>query len=110
VKEKLGDPPEGVKDPQILDWCAEHGAVWLTTDIAAKKQHGQSAKQRRISAVWYHQPKQGWSTRQQHWVITKFLERICRELASGDAVHFRVGAGEKARLLVEWRTPRGHLL
>ena len=67
-------------------------------------------KQRRISAVWYHQPKQGWSTRQQHWVITKFLERICRELASDDAVHFRVGAGEKARLIVEWRARRGRLL
>lgn len=110
VKEVFGDPTGGVKDPTIIDWCAENTAVWLTTDVAVKRQQAQRAKLRRVSAVWYHQPKQGWSTKQQHWTITKFLERISNELASGDIIHFRVGAGEKARLRVEWRTRRGQLL
>lgn len=110
VRDVWGDVPGGVKDPTIIDWCAEYGGTWLTTDVAAKRQHEQQAKLRRISVVWYHQPKQGWSTRQQHWTITKFLDRISGELASGDIIHFRVGAGEKARLRVEWRISPTHLL
>jgi len=37
VKDIFGDPPDGVKDPTIIDWCAEHRATWLTTDVAAKR-------------------------------------------------------------------------
>ena len=110
VEEVFGNRLGGVKDPEIIEWCAENSAVWLTADIAAKRRHEQQTKLRRISVVWYHSPKQGWSTMEQHRIITKFLQRIANELASGDVKHFRVGSGEKSRLRVEWRRGPASLL
>ena len=110
VGEVFGNRPGGVKDPEIIEWCVENSAVWLTADIAAKRRHEQQTKLCSISVVWYHSPKQGWSTMQQHWIITKFLQRIGNELASGDVWHFRVGSGEKSRLKPEWRQAPARLL
>lgn len=103
VAEIFGDRPDGVKDPEIIEWCAENRAVWFTADIAAKRRYEQQTKLQRISVVWFHRPKQGWSTKQQHWIVTKFLQRISDDLASGEIIHFRVGSGEKSRLRIEWR-------
>ena len=110
VEEVFGNRPGGVMDPEIIEWCAENSAVWLTADIAAKRRHQQQTKLHRISVVWYNSPKQGWSTKQQHWVITKFLQRIADDLASGNVIHFRVGSGEKSRLKVEWRRNAARLV
>ena len=103
VGEVFGNRPGGVKDPEIIEWCAENSAAWLTADIAAKRRYEQQTKLHKISVVWFHSPKQGWDTKHQHWIITKFLQRITDELAPGNVTHFRVGSGEKSRLRVEWR-------
>ena len=104
VKEVFGEPPGGVKDPTIIEWLATSQAVWLTTDVAAKKRYAQTTMLNRVSVVWYRQPPQrGLSAKDQHWIVTKFLKRIESALSSGDIIHFRVGAGEKAILLEDWR-------
>ncbi len=51
VGEVFGDRPGGVKDPEIIKWCADNSAVWLTADIAPKRRHGQQTKLREISVV-----------------------------------------------------------
>jgi len=110
VTEVFGVPPGGVKDPTIIEWLAANQVVWLTTDVAAKKLYAQTTNLNKVSVVWYRQPKRGLPAKDQHWIITKFLKRIASALSSGDIIHFRVGAGEKARLQVEWRRRPDHLV
>jgi len=97
VREAFGARPEGVSDPEIIEWCATQKAAWLTADTSAKRAHEAALKARRISVIWFRQPKQGWSTKQQMEVITKHLRQIEELVDSPDlAHHFEVGVGAKS--------------
>lgn len=107
VREAFGNRPQGVPDPEIIDWCAAQGATWLTTDISAKRTHEAALKARRISVVWCRQPKQGWSTKQQLEVIVKYLRPIEEQVNSPEvAYHFEVGVGRRSTLWLIWEGPR----
>ena len=106
VEQVFGNRPGGVKDPEIIEWCAENSAVWLTADIAAKRRQEQQTKLRSISVVWYHSPKQGWSTMQQHWIITKFLQRIATELRCELSSWIRRKVSATTRVAAKAGSPR----
>ena len=40
VGEVFGDRPGGVKDPEIIKWCAKNSAVWLTFELDQEKSLG----------------------------------------------------------------------
>ena len=40
VGEVFGDRPGGVKDPEIIKWCAENSAVWLIFELDQEKSLG----------------------------------------------------------------------
>ena len=40
IGEVFGDRPGGVKDPEIIKWCADNSAVWLTFELDQEKSLG----------------------------------------------------------------------
>ena len=46
----------GVLDPDIIDWCKDHDAVWVHADDKARKEHGKQIVTSGIAFLWVYRP------------------------------------------------------
>ncbi len=63
VEEVFGE--RGIKDPQIIAWCGESGAVWIHADDNARREHAREIVTAGISTVWIPRGKYGLSIKDQ---------------------------------------------
>ncbi len=88
-----------VSDKDIVDWLEKTGAIWLTEDVSARKQHEHLLKTKRISAIWIRQPKQGLVLWEQFKIIVREIDRIAEIVKHcHGAVHIQIGKKTKATI------------
>ena len=67
------------KDPEIIEWCKENGAVWIHADDRAKKQHRATLQTSGIKTIWVYRPQGKMSTKEQlrilSYVIPQLMEK-----------------------------------
>lgn len=84
---------EGIKDPEIIEWCRERQAVWVHADDRARRQHKALLQTSGIRTILIHRPGGRMTIREQlrvlSFVLPRFLENIQRR--SG-VRHFRATA------------------
>lgn len=84
--------PEGVEDPEIIDWCKNNVRVWITHDKEARKKHEVKMKTARISVLWVRGHPEQFSNWQFFKVIVRVIDEMHRKLqAAHGAMHFRAG-------------------
>jgi len=95
--------PEGVEDPEIIEWCRDNSRVWITHDIAARKRHEADIKAARIFVLWIRvSPEEG-----AIWLFFKMIVRTIDEIerltkSSHGAIHFSISRREGTRPKIVW--------
>lgn len=94
-----------VLDPEIIHWCKTTDAVWITGDIAARKQHKRELQTSSIRALWVYRRKGGMSTKEQlrvlSFVLPDLINRFC---LNSNQLHYRArvhGLPPKERITLE---------
>ena len=72
--------PQGVKDPEIIQWCRENEAIWVHADVAAGKKHGTLLQNSGIRTLLVERPKSGMSPKEQLRVLSFVLPRLLNQL------------------------------
>lgn len=93
-----------VLDPDIIDWCKDHDAVWVHADDKARKEHGKQIITSGIAFLWIYRPGGIMSAREElrllSYVLPDFIDRLG---AQPKRRHYRASAhGQSSR-------PRIHL-
>ena len=74
---------ESIKDPKIIDWCQESGAVWIHADDRAKKEHGALMLRSGIRTLWVIRPSGRMTGREQlrilAFVLPKLLDNYAKQ-------------------------------
>ena len=70
----------GVVDPEIIDWCKDHDAVWVHADDKARKEHGKHIIASGVAFLWIYRPKGKMSISDQlrllSYVLPDFMDRL----------------------------------
>ena len=101
---------DGVPDPEIIAWCRDNKAVWITHDFAARRKHQGAMKAARIYVVWVRgKTEQTEETIGQSatWRFFKTIVRTIDEttrliLSSHGAIHFRISQRVGSRPEIDW--------
>ena len=72
--------PQGVKDPEIIQWCQENEAIWVHADVAARKNHGKLLQNAGIRTLLVERPKSGMSRQEQLRILSFVLPRLLKQL------------------------------
>ena len=80
VDVRLAIRPQGVKDPEIIQWCQENEAIWVHADVAAGKKHGTLLQNSGIRTLLVERPRSGMSPKEQLRVLSFVLPRLLNEL------------------------------
>ncbi|MXX93734.1 MAG: hypothetical protein F4Y63_09870 [Chloroflexi bacterium] len=67
---------KGVKDPEIINWCQENGAVWIHADDRARKQHRALLQTSGISTVWVYRRRGAMTGKEQLRILSSALPRL----------------------------------
>ena len=95
--------PQGIEDPEVIDWCRQNGRVWITADKAARKQHEVQIKTARISVLWLHGPPRAFPSWTQFKIVVRVLDQMERLLQSAHgALHFRASQKTGTRPKIMW--------
>ena len=101
VREAFSDRP-GVADPEIIEWCKIHNAVWIHADDRARKKHKKQIIATGIAFLWVYRPKGVMSAKEQlrilSYVLPDFIDRLgkyptqlhYRASAHGESLHPKV--------------------
>lgn len=66
----------GVLDPEIIEWCRDHNAVWVHADDQARKEHKKQIIATGIAFLWIYRPKGVMSSKQQLRILSYVLPDI----------------------------------
>ena len=81
VDVRLAIRPQGVKDPEIIQWCQENEAIWVHADVAAReKHHGTLLQNSAIRTLLVQRPKSGMSPKEQLRILSFVLPRLLENL------------------------------
>ena len=61
------------KDPQIIEWCKDNGAVWIHADDRARKQHRATLQTSGIKTIWVYRTRGKMNTKEQLRIISFVL-------------------------------------
>lgn len=102
----VGNVPElgsGAHDADIIGWCSENHAVWVTADFKAKRinKYAPLIKQTGISVAWFRYPsKTPWNAKKWLRVIVNKIDILERDFSESRPRWLSYGAkGEKALLI-----------
>ena len=89
------NPPVGLEDPELIDWCRDNGRDWITHDYKARKRHEADIKAARVHVVWIRGSPQEGAT----WLFFKMIVRTVDEIeraieSSHGTIHFSVSRRE----------------
>jgi len=111
VQDEFGvGPRETILDPVIVNHIGDYygfRGVWITKDMASKRQHIDLIKQRRISMIWII--KQQLTTAQQLRIVISGMARVTQDLVESDhPIHYVVNFHgqlnrERITYTVDWR-------
>ena len=79
--------PQGVKDPEIIRWCRENGAIWVHADARASKQHRKLLQNSGIRTLLVERSKGGMNAKEQLRVLSFVLPRLLHQLEGRRASH-----------------------
>ena len=69
----------GVLDPEIIEWCGDHDAIWIYADERARKQHKKSMLAARIRSLWVYRPRGAMSSKDElrilSYVLPDFIDK-----------------------------------
>jgi hypothetical protein len=99
---------DSIDDSEIIRRCAREGRIWVSVDVAARRQHAFLLQFLGVSVLWVSRPKEGMSTAYQHALLTAALLRADPEFTSQPhhAIHFTVGSTLNAKPKEVWRQRR----
>ena len=84
--------PEGVEDPEIIEWCRVNGRLWITHDKEARKQYEVDLKSARINVLWLRGSPQEFAAWRQFKVVVRIIDKLEAMIQSSrGAMHFRAG-------------------
>lgn len=69
----------GIKDPDIIAWCRDQGAVWVHVDDRARRQHRVQLETSGICTLWLYRKKGCMTAREQLRILAYVLPQFCRE-------------------------------
>ena len=74
--------PQGVKDPEIIQWCQENEAIWVHADDRGQERSTGyvAAKLSGIRTLLVERPKIGMSPKEQLRVLSFVLPRLLNQL------------------------------
>ena len=73
---------KGAKDPEIVKWCQQNGAIWVHADDAAKTEHKALLQTSGIRTLRIKRPRGGMSAKEQLRIMSFVLPRLLNELES----------------------------
>ena len=83
----------GVLDPEIIEWCKDHDAVWIHADDQAKREHKKQIMATGISFLWIYRPKGVMSSKEQLRILSYVLpDFIDRHEEHPKHLHYRASA------------------
>lgn len=69
-----------VVDPDIINWCRDHNAIWVHADDKARKEHGKQIIASRIAFLWVYRPGGIMSAREElrllSYVLPDFIDKL----------------------------------
>ncbi|MYH49317.1 MAG: hypothetical protein F4151_07235 [Gammaproteobacteria bacterium] len=65
-----------IKDPEIIAWCQESGAVWIHADDRARREHGTLMLRSGIRTLWLFRPKGMMTGREQLRILAVVLPKL----------------------------------
>ena len=84
--------PEGVEDPEVIEWCRANGRIWITHDKAARKQHEADIKAARIHVLWLRGSPREFASWFQFKVVVRVIDQLESIIRSSrGAMHFKAG-------------------
>lgn len=91
----------GAHDEDIIRWCSENDAVWVTADFKAKRinKHAPLIKQTGISVAWFrYSSKNPWDAKKWLQVIVSKMDTLEKDFSESRPRWLSYGArGQKAR-------------
>ena len=83
----------GVTDPEIIEWCKEHQAVWVHADDRARKQHKVRLQTSGIRTLWVYRTQGQMTGKEQLRILAYVLPLLIREWDLHPAPrHYRASA------------------
>ena len=96
---------QGVKDPEIIDWCRTNDAVWVHDDPASRRMHQREIQQSGIRTLLIPRPKGGLDMKHQLRVISGVLPELEARLRQEPSVrHYKASAPAPAQRRGEYFT------
>ena len=84
---------KGVKDPEIIEWCRQNGAIWVHADDRARKQHKALLLTSGIGTIWIYRKRGAMTGKEQHRILAFILPLLIQKLDESPKVrHYRVSA------------------
>lgn len=74
--------PQETKDPEIIQWCQDNGAIWVHADVAAKSEHSSLLQTSGIRTLLIIRPKIGMSSKEQLRILSFVLPQLLDNLGS----------------------------
>ena len=93
VMDVFGRRDDGVKDPEIIEWCRTNQAIWIHADDRARREHRVQLQTSGIGTIWVHRPGGRLTAREQLRILAFALPRMIDTLTQGSRHrHYRVTA------------------
>ena len=88
----------GVKDPEIIAWCAANSAVWVHADDHALREHEARLFETPIRTIWVYRRDGKMTAREQLRVLCFVMPSLIDRWRSDPTnLHYRVGATSPTR-------------
>ena len=84
---------QGVEDPEIIEWCRIHDAIWVHADDRARKQHRTLLQRSGIRTVWVYRKRGAMTGKEQLRILSFVLPQLLAQWRDRPTVrHYRVSA------------------
>ena len=67
---------EGIKDPEIIEWCRTNGRVWIHADDRARKEHAALLLRSGTRTLWVFRPHGRMTAREQLRILAFALPKL----------------------------------
>ena len=95
VDVRLAIRPQGVKDPEIIQWCQENMAIWVHADDRANRKHKKLLQTSGIRTLWLLRPGGVMSRKEQLRILSSALPTLFEKWEQNPGVrHYQASADE----------------
>jgi hypothetical protein len=97
---KVWEGKDGIKDPEIIDWCGDHDHVWVHADDRAKREHRKQIISLNIRTIWVYRKDGKMTGAQQLRALSFRIEDIGREFLTKPGIrHYKLGVHGQSEAL-----------